>query len=85
VLLQQGIQISMDGRPCWRDNVFVERLWRSLKYEQVYLHAYDSVSHATTGPAATSPFYNSRRPCSQLNDQTPRRNLLHRVALIRGA
>src|ERR1700733_1825459 len=49
MLRDHGIQISMDGQGCWRDNIFVERLWRSLKYEEVYLHAYDSVSAATTG------------------------------------
>lgn len=46
LLKDQGIQISMDGRGCWRDNVFVERLWRSLKYEEVYLYAYETVRHA---------------------------------------
>ena len=45
-LTEHGIQISMDGKGCWRDNVFVERLWKSIKYEEVYLHAYDSVSQA---------------------------------------
>ncbi len=46
LLKDQGIQISMDGTGCWRDNVFVERLWRSVKYEEVYLQAYDSMSAA---------------------------------------
>ena len=46
VLANNGIAISMDGKGAWRDNVFVERLWRSVKYEEVYLHAYDSVSEA---------------------------------------
>ncbi|MBH0197519.1 MAG: transposase [Nitrospira sp.] len=48
----QGIQISMDDKGCWRDNVFVERLWRSLRYEEVYLHAYDTVSAAQQGVRA---------------------------------
>ena len=49
LLKDNGIAISMDGKGCWRDNVFVERLWKSIKYEEVYLHAYDSVSAAKTG------------------------------------
>jgi len=49
LLKQNNIAISMDGKGCWRDNVFVERLWRSVKYEEVYLHAYDSVSEAKIG------------------------------------
>lgn len=71
LLLDHGIRISMDGRGCWRDNVFVERLWRTLKYEEVYLHAYDSVAHATARIGSYLTFYNSRRPHSQLQDQTP--------------
>ena len=49
LLKQNGIAISMDGKGCWWDNVFVERLWKSVKYEEVYLHAYDSVSEAKRG------------------------------------
>jgi len=70
-LLDRGIRISMDGRGCWRDNIFVERLWRSLKYEEVYLHAYDSVSAATAGIASYLALYNTRRPHSSLDDRTP--------------
>ncbi len=70
-LLDRGIRISMDGRGCWRDNIFVERLWRSLKYEEVYLHGYDSVSAATAGITRYVTLYNSRRPHSSLNDCTP--------------
>ncbi len=70
-LLDHGIRISMDGRGCWRDNIFVERLWRSLKYEEVYLHGYDSVSAATAGIARYFTLYNSRRPHSSLTDRTP--------------
>jgi putative transposase len=70
-LLERGIRISMDGRGCWRDNIFVERLWRSLKYEEVYLHGYDSVSAATAGIARYVTLYNARRPHSSLNDCTP--------------
>ncbi len=61
----------MDGRGCWRDNVFVERLWRSIKYEEVYLHAYDSVSAAKAGVGRYLEFYNGRRPHTALGDRTP--------------
>ena len=70
-LLKRGVQISMDGRGAWRDNVFVERLWRSIKYEEVYLHAYESVSEAKAGIARYIGFYNSRRPHSSLDKSTP--------------
>ncbi len=70
-LLERGVQISMDGRGAWRDNVFVERLWRSIKYEEVYLHAYESVSEAKAGIARYIGFYNSRRPHSSLDKSTP--------------
>ena len=66
-----GIQFSMDGKGCWRDNVFVERLWRTIKYEEVYLHAYDSVSDARQALCRYVTFYNTRRPHSSLDDQTP--------------
>ena len=71
VLDRQGIRISMDGKGCWRDNVFVERLWKSIKYEEVYLHAYDSVSEARAGITRYVSFYNSRRPHQSLDGQTP--------------
>ena len=71
VLKRHEIRISMDGRGAWRDNVFVERLWRSIKYEEVYLHAYDSVSAAKAGIARYATFYNTRRPHSSLDRQTP--------------
>lgn len=70
-LKQHGIQQSMDGRGCWRDNVFVERLWRSIKYEEVYLHAYESVSQARAGIARYLAFYNAARPHSGLGQKTP--------------
>ena len=66
-----GIQISMDGRGCWRDDVFVERLWKSVKYEEVYLHAYDSVTEAKRGLEKYFTFYNQRRPHTALDDKTP--------------
>ena len=62
LLQEQKITISMDGRDAWRDNVFVERLWRSVKYEEVYLRAYDSVSDARSSLGRYLDFYNSRRP-----------------------
>jgi len=70
-LTEHGIQISMDGKGCWRDNVFVERLWKSIKYEEVYLHAYDSVSHAKASLAKYIRFYNAGRPHSSLDGRTP--------------
>lgn len=66
-----GAHQSMDGRGCWRDNVFVERLWRSVKYEEVYLKAYDSVSAARQGLAAYFDFYNARRPHQSHDGRTP--------------
>ncbi|MCP5131842.1 MAG: IS3 family transposase [Pseudomonadales bacterium] len=71
LLKENGIRISMDGKGAWRDNVFVERLWRSVKYEEVYLHAYDSVSSARAGLDRYIRFYNGRRPHSSLDRQTP--------------
>jgi putative transposase len=68
---QHGIQISMDGKGSWRDNVFVERLWKSLKYEEVYLHAYDSVAETRQGLQRYFSFYNQRRPHSSLDGRTP--------------
>ncbi|HET7089944.1 MAG TPA: IS3 family transposase [Anaerolineae bacterium] len=66
-----GARQSMDGRGCWRDNVFVERLWRSVKYEDVYLKAYDSVSAARLSLAAYFEFYNARRPHQSHDGRTP--------------
>ncbi len=70
-LADRGIAISMDGKGAWRDNVFVERLWRSIKYEEVYLRAYDSVSEARSSIGRYLDFYNSRRPHSSLDGSTP--------------
>ena len=67
----RGVAISMDGKGAWRDNVFVERLWRSIKYEEVYLHAYDSVAQAKLGIARYISFYNAARPHSSLDKKTP--------------
>ena len=71
VLAANGIAISMDGKGAWRDNVFVERLWRSVKYEEVYLRAYDSVSEARIWIGRYLDFYNRRRPHSSLDHATP--------------
>ena len=71
LLKEQDIQISMDGKGAWRDNVFVERLWRSVKYEEVYLHACDTVSDARTGIGRYFDVYNRRRPHSSLKRKTP--------------
>ena len=71
LLKQHGIRISMDGKGAWRDNVFVERLWKSVKYEEVYLKAYNTVSEAKTSLAQYFEFYNRRRPHSSLDRMTP--------------
>ena len=73
VLADNGIAISMDGRGAWRDNVFVERLWRSVKYEEVYLKAYDSVGQARASLGCYFDFYNRKRPHSSLDRGTPDR------------
>ena len=70
-LKDADIQISMDGKGAWRDNVLVERLWRTIKYEEVYLRAYDSVSAARESLARYLTFYNGRRPHSSPDGQTP--------------
>jgi putative transposase len=71
VLREHQIGISMDGKGCWRDNVFVERLWKTIKYEHVYLHAYESVSDARAKLAVYIEFYNRRRPHSSIDRRTP--------------
>jgi len=71
VVQQHGISLSMDGKGSWRDNLFIERLWKSVKYEEVYLHAYDSVTEAQHGLACYFTFYNQGRPHTALDGQTP--------------
>ena len=71
MLKAAGIRISMDGAGCWRDNVFVERLWRSVKYEEVYLRAYESVGQARAGLGRYLDFYNTRRPHTAHGGRTP--------------
>jgi len=70
-LKKEGIRISMDGKGRWRDNVFVERIWKSIKYEEVYLHAYASVGEARQSIGRYIDFYNTTRPHSSLKAQTP--------------
>lgn len=71
LLKDNGIAISMDSKGCWKDNVFVERLWKSVKYEEVYLKAYDSVTEARAALGDYFDFYNARRPHSSLGGMTP--------------
>lgn len=68
---RHGVQISMDGKGCWRDNVFVERLWKSVKYEEIYLHGYETVTDAKQALTRYFDFYNRRRPHSTLDGKTP--------------
>ncbi len=85
LLKNHGIRISMDGKGCWRDNVFVERLWRSVKYEEVYLHAYDSVSEAKAGLAKYFAFYNGRRPHQSFGGTPPDRTYFDNLPQMRTA
>jgi putative transposase len=71
LLLENNIAISMDGRGAWRDNVFVERLWRSVKYEEVYLRAYETVAEARRLIGRYLDFFNRKRPHSSLGARTP--------------
>lgn len=79
VLSKAGVAISMDGKGAWRDNVFVERLWRSIKYEEVYLHGYDSVGEARALIGRYLTLYNGRRPHSSLDRQTPDQAYIDRL------
>ena len=85
VLTKNGIAISMGGKGAWRDNVFVERLWRSVKYEEVYLGAYDTVAEARASIGRYLSFYNTRRPHSSLDRQTPDRAYFTRLPQIAAA
>src|SRR6202521_3919858 len=73
VLHDNAIAISMDGKGAWRDNVFVERLWRSVKYEELYLKPYDSVGEARASIGRYLAFFNRKRPHSSLDARTPDR------------
>jgi len=81
VLLKAGIAISMDGKGAWRDNVFVERLWRTIKYEEVYLKAYETVSEARASISSYLDFYNRRRRHSSLDRQTPDQAYFNKLPL----
>jgi putative transposase len=81
VLHREKVAINMDGRGAWRDNVFVERLWRSVKYEEVYLRAYGSVSEARASIGRYLTFYNRRRPHSSLDRRTPNHVYFNRPLL----
>jgi putative transposase len=85
LLRDNAIQISMDGKGSWRDNVFVERLWRSVKYEEVYLRAYDSVAQARAGLGRYLAFYNAKRPHSSLGARTPDEAYFNPQPLARAA
>jgi len=78
-LKKHNIAISMDGKGCWRDNVFVERIWRTIKYEEVYLRAYESVQEARTSLGKYIEFYNQTRPHSSLRAKTPNQVHLNRL------
>jgi putative transposase len=71
VLKEAGVRISMDGKGRWRDNVMIERLWRSLKYECIYLYAFETGSEVRQGLRRWIEFYNTQRPHSSLDDRTP--------------
>jgi putative transposase len=79
VLLKAGVAISMDGKGSWRDNIFIERLWRSIKYEEIYLMAYETVSDARASIGRYLAFYNGRRPHSSLDRQTPDQAYFNRL------
>jgi putative transposase len=85
LLKANGIAISMDGKAAWRDNVFVERLWRSVKYEEVYLHAYASVAAARAGLGRYLNFYNGVRPHSSLGARTPDQTYFTQAPLLAAA
>ena len=85
LLQDSAIRISMDGRGAWRDNVFVERLWRSVKYEEVYLRAYDSVAEARASIGRYLSFYNAKRPHSSLDARTPDHAYLNHLPQLAAA
>lgn len=84
-VLRRQVQLSMDGKGAWRDNVLVEQIWRSIKYEEVYLKAYESVSHARRSIGEYVDPYNRRRPHSSLADQTPDEAYFQTLPAIKSA
>ena len=85
VLLDHRIEISMDGKGAWRDNVFVERIWRSVKYEEVYLRAYGGVAEARASIGRYLDFYNRKRPHSSLDARTPDQAYFNHMPLAAAA
>jgi putative transposase len=85
LLLKHEIKISMDGKGAWRDNVFVERIWRSVKYEEVYLRAYDGVAEARALIGRYLDFYNRKRPHSSLDARTPDQAYFNHLPLAAAA
>jgi putative transposase len=85
LMKEYEIRISMDGKGSWRDNVFIERLWRSVQYEDIYLRAYDSVSEVKTGLNRYFNFYNSRRLHSSLDGKTPDQVYFNSLPQIKAA
>ena len=84
LLKENGIRISMDGRGSWRDNIFIERFWRSVKYECVYLNAFETGSAARAGIGRWIEFYNHRRPHSTHGIKTPAEVYAESIALQKG-
>ena len=85
VLTRNRVAISMNGKGAWRDNVVVERLWRSVKYEEVYLRAYDTVAQARASISRYRDFYHTRRPHSSLDRRTPDQAYFTRLPQIAAA
>jgi putative transposase len=85
MLINNGVEISMDGKGAWRDNVFVERFWRTIKYEEVYLHAYDTVEEARRSISCYLDFYNARRPHTALDQRTPDQAYFNSLSFRRAA
>ena len=85
LMKENEVRISMDGKGSWRDNVFIERLWRSVKYEDIYLRAYDSVSEVKAGLNQYFNFYNSLRPHSSLDGKTPDQVYFNSLPQIKAA
>ena len=84
-VLSRGVRLSMDGKGAWRDNVFVERLWRTIKYERVYLRAYDGVSAARADIVQFMDWYNNERPHSSLSDETPQQTYIALLPELKAA
>ena len=85
ILLKASVKIIMYGKGSWRDNVFVERLWRSIKYEEVYLKAYQTVTEARASIGRYVHFYNTQRPHSSLDRKTPDQAYFNRLPKIAAA